>query len=223
MKENKCVNTLPLHVDSVIDSSRRDCVLPVMVDGLLTDIRTVSISDHVSLAPGSSHPHGLSLDLSVATSNGSTTASAVTEDHVSLGRPRYDFRVNSSTCVRDNAVGNSQALPRAPMEAIGSPLDDMMTAAYGDKLLYCDDGPRDSAWCQCWSVIVHHLGQHYSLPGGSIGKRYIDLLCVELQHLSMGTYHSECVIVFCSVMLQRNRLVRKGCDIRHLLERRMKL
>ena len=85
MKENKCVNTLLLRVDSVIDSSRRDCVLPITGDGLLTHIRTVSISDHVSLAPGSSHPQGLSLDLSVATSNGSTTASAVTEDHLSLG------------------------------------------------------------------------------------------------------------------------------------------
>ena len=98
-----------------------------------------------------------------------------------------------------------------------------MTAAYGDKLLYGDGGPRDSAWCQRWSVIIHHLGQHYSLPDGSIGKRYIDLLCDELQHLSMGTYHSERVIVFCSVMLQWDRLVRKGCDIRRLLERPMKL
>ena len=89
--------------------------------------------------------------------------------------------------------------------------------------MYCDGGPRDSAWCQRWSVIVQHLGQHYSLPGGSIGKKYIDLLCDELQHLSLGTYHSECVLVFCPVMLQRDRFVRKGCDICRLLERRMKL
>ena len=82
---------------------------------------------------------------------------------MSLARPRYDFRVNSSTCVNDSAVGNSQALPA--VEAIGFPLDEMMTAAYGDKLLYCDGGPRDSAWCRRWSVVIQHLGQHYSLPG----------------------------------------------------------
>ena len=98
-----------------------------------------------------------------------------------------------------------------------------MTAAYGDKLLNCDGGPRDSVWCQRWSVIVQHMGQHYSLPGGSIGKKYIDLLCEELQYLFLGIYHSERVIVFCSVMLQQDRLVRKGCGICHLLEKCMNL
>ena len=92
----------------------------------------------------------------------------------------------------------------------------MMNIACGDKLLYSDGGPRNSAWCQRWSVIVQHMGQHYSLPGGSIGKKYIDLLCEELQYLSSGTYHSEWVIVFCAMMLQRERLVCKGCDIRLL-------
>ena len=116
------MNTLALRVDSVIDSSRRQCVFPVAGDGLLTRAKTVSTADHVSLAAGSSHPQGLSLDLSTATSNGSANTSAMTEDHVSLARPRYDFRVNSSTCVNNNAVGNSQALPA--VEAIGSPLDE---------------------------------------------------------------------------------------------------
>ena len=36
-------------------------------------------------------------------------------------------------------------------------------------------------------------------------------------------YHSERVTVFCAMMLQRDHLVRKGCDIRRLLERCMKL
>ena len=56
----------------------------------------------------------------------------------------------------------------------------MMITAYDDKLLYCDGGPRDSVWCQCWSIFVQCMTQHYSLPGGSVGKKYIDLLCVEL-------------------------------------------
>ena len=41
-----------------------------------------------------------------------------------MARPRYDFRVNSSTCVNDSAVGNSQALPA--VEVIGSPLDALL-------------------------------------------------------------------------------------------------
>ena len=67
-----------------------------------------------------------------------------------------------------------------------SSLDDVMNIAYGDELLYSDGGPRDSAWCHRWSVIVQHMGQHYSLPGGSIGKKYIVSLCEELQYLSLG-------------------------------------
>ena len=135
---------------------------------------------------------------------------------------RYDFCVNASSCI-DGASTNSQGSLPVDRGASHSSLDDMMNTAYGDKLLYSDGGPRDSAWCQRWSVIVQHMGQHYSLPGGSIGKKCIDLLCEELQYLSLGTYHSERVIVFCAMMLRRDRLVRKGCDIRRLLESRMKL
>ena len=174
MKEKKCSNTLPLRVDSVLDSSGRDGgVLNATSDGLMKDhAKSGSLDDHVSSPAEASNSQG-----------------SLPVDH----------------------------------SASRSSLDDMMKTAYGDKLLYSDGGPRDSAWCQRWSVIVQHMGQHYSLPGGSIGKKYIDLLCEELQYLSLGTYHSERVIVFCAMMLQRDRLVRKGCDIRRLLERRMKL
>ena len=126
----------------------------------------------MSLAAGSSHHQGLSLDLSVAASNGSTNASVLTEDHMSLARPRYDFHVNSSTCVNDSAVGNSQALPA--VETIGSPLDEMMTAAYGDKLLYCDGGPHDSEWCQHWSVIIQR--------GTAVKNFYIHFCYISIKH-----------------------------------------
>jgi len=59
------------------------------------------------------------------------------------------------------------------------------------------------------------------LPGGSIGTQYIDLLNEELNYLSAGTFPSERVIVYCSVMLLCDRFVRKGSDIYRVLERRM--
>ena len=99
----------------------------------------------------------------------------------------------------------------------------MINATYGNKLLYSDCGPHASVWCQHWSVIIQHIGQHYSLPGGYIGKKYIDLLCKELQYLPFDTYYSKYMIIFCAVMLQGDHLVHKGCDIHCLLERRMKL
>ena len=57
-----------------------------------------------------------------------------------------------------------------------SQLDAIMTSAYDDKPLYCDGGRHGSAYCQHWSVITQHLGQHYLLPGISISKTYICIL-----------------------------------------------
>jgi len=78
-----------------------------------------------------------------------------TEDHVSLAaEQRYDFHVNSNSCINDSAFSNSQGLSALGPEISCSSLDKMMTVAYGDKLLHSDGGPRDSAWCQHWSIIV---------------------------------------------------------------------
>ena len=157
MKEKKCLNTLPLRVDSVLDSSGCDGgISHAKSDGLMKDdAKRGSLDDHMSL-----------------------TAEA-----------RYDSCINASSCI-DGASSNSQGSLPLDHRASHSSLDDKMNIAYGDKLLYSDGGPRDSVWYQRWSVIVQHMGQHYSLPGGSVGKKYIDLLCEELQYLSLGTYHS---------------------------------
>ena len=94
--------------------------------------------------------------------------------------------------------GNGEGLFTIGLEDTHCSLDELMNIAYSNKVLYCDGGPCDPVWCQHWSIIVQCMGQHYSLHGSSFGKKYIDLLCVELQHLSLGTYlyHSEQVIVF---------------------------
>ena len=95
------------------------------------------------------------------------------DDHVSLtAEARYDFYINASSCI-DGTSSDSQGSLPVDCRASHSSLDDMMDTAYGDKLLHSDGGPLDSAWYQRWSVIVQHMGQHYSLPGGSIGNKLI--------------------------------------------------
>ena len=59
----------------------------------------------------------------------------------------------------------------------------------------------------------------YILPGGAIGRRYVNILTDEINYLVSATYPSERVLVFSLVILQCDRMVRKGADIRRLLER----
>jgi len=145
--------------------------------------------------------------------------------HVScVAEPRYDFHTNTSAHVNRDVLcaDDSQDVPVVGKESL-SQLSQLMKITYGDTLMYSEGGSCDFPWCQHWSVIIQHLGQHYSLPGGSISKCYVELLCDELQYFSLDTYRSERLIVFCSLMLQSDHLVCKGCDIHCLLDHHMKL
>ena len=74
-----------------------------------------------------------------------------------------------------------------------------------------------------WLSIVKLSGRHYHLPGGSTGRKYNDQLTQDLCHFSAGDYPSERFIVFSSLILQRDQTVRKGADIRRVIERRLSM
>ena len=88
--------------------------------------------DHISLAVEVNNSPGLS----ATTSDDLMNTSSLTEDHVSLAEPRYDFCTNSSSCINDGAIGNGHGLPTVRLEDSCSPLDELMVTACGDKLLY---------------------------------------------------------------------------------------
>ena len=98
-----------------------------------------------------------------------------------------------------------------------------MCRAYGSSLSQLSSVDCDSDWHSCWKQVIYHSGNHYILPGGSIGRRYVDILAEEVTHFAGGHYPSERILVFGSVILQRDRMVRKGADVRRLLERRLEL
>ena len=72
------------------------------------------------------------------------------EDHVSLAtEQRYEFCFDSNFHINGSAFSNSHGLLAVGIEISHSSLDEMMmNVAYGDKLLYSDGGPQDSASCQ---------------------------------------------------------------------------
>ena len=49
-------------------------------------------------------------------------------------------------------------------------------------------------------------GRLYNMPGGAVGRRYVDYLTTELSHFSAGNYPSERLIVSSSLILQKDRM-----------------
>ena len=97
-----------------------------------------------------------------------------------------------------------------------------MCQAFGESL--AKDGncnSKEHVWVQYWRKVVTVRGNHYILPRGSIGRDIIDRLAEEIICLSRQTAPSERVIVFLAVMMQRDKMVKKGADIRRLLKRTM--
>ena len=143
-------------------------------------------------------------------------------DHGDLAASESDF--NATSQVRDcSASFNSVSSIADNESAFGEPVspvnvDDLMRRAYGTTLINSGGSGTDSPWYQRWEKVVQHSGNHYILPGGPTGRRYFDLLTEEVQHLGVGNYPSERVLVFSSVILQRDRMIRKGADIRRLLD-----
>ena len=72
-----------------------------------------------------------------------------------------------------------------------------------------------------WLRVVAIRNSHYNLPNGSIGRDLVGLLSSEVNLLVQGSMSSERVIVFLTVILQRDPMVKRGADVRRLLLRRL--
>ena len=104
-----------------------------------------------------------------------------------------------------------------------SDVDKLIVEGFGSSMVKSDALDRSCVWCARWLKVVRLYGRVYAIPGGAIGKKYVGLLSEEVMHVAVGNYPSDRLIVFSAVMLQREKSVRKGKDIRRVLERRMDL
>ena len=103
-----------------------------------------------------------------------------------------------------------------------SEVDSMLLSAYGATLCR-STAMDDNVWYSRWKTVTQLSGNHYFLPKGQCGRRYIAIMTEEINLLSRGTYPSERVIVFGSVILQRDKFIRNTRDIDRNLNRRMDL
>ena len=110
--------------------------------------------------------------------------------------------------------------------------NEMMLSAYGSTMdtrsSTCtfqshSEISLNQSWFLKWKSVIQLSGRHYDLPRGSCGRKYIGVLCDEIKHLAQRNYPSERVIVFSSVILQRDSLVKKSKVICCMLIRRLSL
>lgn len=99
-------------------------------------------------------------------------------------------------------------------------LREKFTQAFG-ALLINSEGGTDSEIRKMWWRAVALRGKQYSLPDGAIGTRFVHMLSAELEACTAGRQSSEAEFVFTSLILQRDKMVRCGRDVRRLLARRM--
>jgi hypothetical protein len=66
-------------------------------------------------------------------------------------------------------------------------------------------------------------GKLYSLPGGSVAKEFIFLYNQAVSEFADGREKSEFFICFPSLILQKDKNIRKTKDIRALLRRRLQM
>ena len=100
-------------------------------------------------------------------------------------------------------------------------VDSLMNTTFGESIIQLETNNTDNVWYNCWLSVAHLSGKLYSLPRGSVGRKYVENLPQEVSHLSAGNYPSYRLIVFSSVLLQRNRMVRKEPDIRRVIEKQL--
>ena len=103
-------------------------------------------------------------------------------------------------------------------------IDSQLEEVYGDRML---NGPgrrvRTDCWFQWWERAVRLPFRRYDLPGGNIGRRFVDILTKEVELLASLKECSERLVVFQFVILQKEVLVTKTADVRRLISKRLEM
>ena len=68
-----------------------------------------------------------------------------------------------------------------------------------------------------WEKAVRLPFCRYDLPGGNVGRRFVDVLMSEVGLVAAQKEFSERMVVFQFVVLQRDARVKKTADIWHLI------
>ena len=89
---------------------------------------------------------------------------------------------------------------------------------------YLDRGVEDdSIWQHHWRRISVQLDSWYSMPSGSVGRRFMEILAAEWRGLLDMSWNSERPLIFAHVVLTNMLGVCRAKEIRARITRRMDL
>lgn len=164
----------------------------------------------------SSSPSTISISSSSALSSSTSVAHTndiLTTDLLDVTNPLSTALTSESVPM---AAGNYQTMSGSILHLYGENLDFTGVDSSNESL-------EVDPWYNRWARVVKLSRKQYDLPSGCVGREFVDELTTEVANLTQGTYTSERLLVFCSVILQRDFSVRKAIDIRRLLKRRLTL
>ena len=63
-------------------------------------------------------------------------------------------------------------------------IDAKLTQAFGASILWSDGGGFDDPWGTWWICAWRMSSRQYDLPGGAVGREFVDLLTTEVRLLT---------------------------------------
>ena len=97
--------------------------------------------------------------------------------------------------------------------------ENIMMEAFGGCLNKSEQLP-ETVWGKRWIESVNLHGKLYIVPGGNVGRKYVDLLTKEVSRVIQNEC-SERLLVFSRLILQRDPMVKKTRDVKVLIGRRL--
>uniref|UniRef100_A0A8D8RP38 Reverse transcriptase domain-containing protein n=1 Tax=Cacopsylla melanoneura TaxID=428564 RepID=A0A8D8RP38_9HEMI len=144
------------------------------------------------------------------------------------GKTNVNAQFPSTTVQKDVNPGNDQNVRLVSNvelrdQNMPNPVDEIFTRGFGRPLLNLEGSDVETVWYKRWSKVSNLSGRQYILPGGAVGKQFVQLLTHEIQAVINGVNSSEKIFVLCASVLQKDASIVTGCDVRRLLKKRMEM
>ncbi|CAB0015791.1 unnamed protein product [Nesidiocoris tenuis] len=145
--------------------------------------------------------------------------------------PRDSVALEDPSSASNNSNGSIRHLPdieeqqphsQQQASTIPEYIQNHFQRGFGAPLLNADaEQPTNSAWYDRWKKAMRLQGRQYALPQGSVGRHFVRILANEIQAVANDHNSSERIFVFCATVLQRDKGVSGGTDIRRIIQKRI--